>query len=90
MHIHVFQPRLWLIGAGMVEIGDLLLRQRRLGVEVAHIEGALDVVFDARPGIADDPHRAGDAALAWRAEADPGASIDDQEAPVRIPPDRAL
>ena len=62
----------------MVEIGDLVLRQRRPRVEVAHIEGALDVVLDAGAGIGDDPHRAGDAALARRSEADAGAAIDDQ------------
>ena len=62
LDIHVLKPRLWLVRAGMVEIGDLLLGQRGLGVEVAHIECALDVVLDARAGIGDDPHRAGDAA----------------------------
>ena len=46
----------------MVEIGDLLLGQRGLRVEVAHVQRALDVVLDPRPGIGDDPHRAGNAA----------------------------
>ena len=62
----------------MVEIGDLILRQRRLCVEVAHIEGALDVVLDARAGIGDDPHGSGDAAFARRAEPDPGSAVDNQ------------
>ncbi len=48
----------------MIEIGDLLLGQRRLRVEVAHVEGALDVVLDPGAGIGDDPHRAGNATLA--------------------------
>jgi len=47
----------------MVEIGDLLLGQRCLRIEVAHIESALDVVLDAGAGVGDDPHRARDAAL---------------------------
>ena len=62
----------------MVEIGDLLLGQRGLRVEVAHVERALDVVLDPRPGIGDDPHRAGNAAAARRTEADTGAAVDDQ------------
>ena len=74
----------------MVEIGNLLLGQRCLGVQVAHIEGPLDIVLDPRPGIGNDPHCAGDAALARRAEPDPSAAVDDQQPAVGIPPDRAL
>src|SRR5262249_28921300 len=84
------EPRLWLVRAGMVEIGDLILSKRGFRVQIAYIEGALDVVLNAGAGIGDDPHRAGDAALAWRAETDPGATVDDEEAAVGVPPDRAL
>src|SRR5262249_55620595 len=90
LNVHVAQARFWLVRAGMVEIGDLLGGQRRLRVQVAHIEGALDVVPDPGAGIGDDPHRAGNAALARRAEPDPGAAIDDQQPAVGVPPDRAL
>jgi hypothetical protein len=74
----------------MVEIGDLFLRQCCLRIEIAHIEGALDVMLDARSGIRDDPHRSGNAALAGRAEPDPGAAIHDQQPAVGVPPDRPL
>ena len=70
--------------------GDLLLRQRGLRVQVAHVQRALNVVLDPWAGIGDDPHRAGDAALARRAQPDPGAAIDDQQAAFGIPPDRPL
>ena len=74
----------------MVQIGDLVLGQRCLGVQVADIEGPLDIVLDPGPGVSDDPHCAGDAALAWRAEPDPGSAVNDQKAAIGIPPDSAL
>src|SRR5207244_2882256 len=64
--------------------------QRRMWIEVAHIEGSLDVVLDPRTGIGNDPHCAGNAALARRAQSDTGATIDEQELAVGIPPDRPL
>src|SRR6516225_7912369 len=87
---HVLEPRLWLIGAGVVEISDLLLGQRRLRIEIAYVEGALDVVLDPRTGVGDDPHRAWNTALARRAEPDPGAAVDNQETAFGVPPDRLL
>jgi hypothetical protein len=74
----------------MVEIGDLLLRQCRLRVEIAHIESSLNVVLDPRSGIGDDPHCAGHTALARRTQPDTGAAIDDQQPAVGVPPDCAL
>ena len=90
LNVHVPEARLGLVGSGMVQIGNLLLGQRCLGVQVADIEGPLDIVLDPRPGIGDDPHCAGDAALARRAEPDPGAAVNDQEPAIGIPPDSAL
>ena len=61
----------------MVEIGHLLLSQRGLRVQIAHVEGALNIMLHPGPRIGDDPHRPGNAALARRAEPDTGAAVDD-------------
>jgi hypothetical protein len=74
----------------VVEIGHLLLGQCGLRVQIAHVEGALNIMLDPGPRIGDDPHRPGDAALAGRAEPDPGAAVDDQQAALGVPPDRRL
>jgi hypothetical protein len=74
----------------VVEIGDLVLRECGLGIEVAHVKGPLDIVLDPRPGVADDPHGTRDSAHARRSQPHPGAAIDDQEPAVSVPPNRAL
>ena len=51
LHVHVAQAWLRLIGAGKIDIDDLILGQRCLRVQVAHVQRALDVVLHARPGI---------------------------------------
>ena len=47
-------------------------------------------MLDPGASIGDDPHRAGNAAVSRRAEPDPGAAVDDQEAADGVPPDRLL
>ena len=77
LNVHVLEARLWFVGAGMVEIGHLLLSQRGLRVQIAHVEGALNIMLHPGPRIGDDPHRPGNAALTRRAEPDTGAAVDD-------------
>ena len=74
----------------MVQVRHLLLGERRLGIEVAHVEGALNVMLDARPGVGDDPHGTGNPAATRGANASASLAIDDQLLGFGVPPDRGL
>src|SRR5262245_56897639 len=74
----------------MVQIRHVLLGERRLGIEVAHVEGALNVMLDARPSVGDGPHGAGNAAATRGANASASLAIDDQLLALGVPPDRGL
>src|SRR5580658_6251931 len=50
LNVHVLEPRLRLIGARVVDVGGLLLCQRSLRVEIAHVKRALNVVLEPGPG----------------------------------------
>ena len=88
LDVHVPQTRLRLIRTREVEVRDLLLRQRGLRIQIAHVQRALNVVLHARPRIGDHPHRPGNAAAPRRADADARLAVDDQLLGVVVPPDR--
>ena len=69
------QARLRLIGAGVVQIGDLLLGQRRLGVEVAHVEGRWMSCLTPGPALVMTRIVPGMPPLARRADADPARPL---------------
>src|SRR5262245_21438736 len=74
----------------MVQIRHVLLGERRLGIEVAHVEGALNVMLDARPSVGDDPHGTGNATTTRGANASASLAIDDELLALGVPPDRGL
>ena len=90
LDVHIPQAGLGLIGARVVQVRHLLLGERGRGIEVAHVEGALNVMLDARPGVRDDPHGPGNPATTRGANASSCLAIDDQLLALGVPPDRGL
>ena len=90
LHVHVAQPGLGFVRALMVEIIGLFLRDRGLGMEVAHVQGALDVVLEPRPGQRQDVDDARGAADALRAQPGAGVAVDDELLGVLVEPHRSL
>ena len=63
LDVHVAQARLGFVGAFVIHVVGLLFGEGSLGVQVAHVEGPLDVMLEARPGRGeniDDPRRPAD------------------------------
>jgi hypothetical protein len=61
----------------VIEIVGLLLGERGPGIEIAHVEGALDVVLEAGAREREDIDDARGPADALRADARAGLAVDD-------------
>ena len=88
--VHVDKARLRIIGAAMVEVSGLFLGERRCWIEVAYVDGALDVVLEAGPSKGEDIDDSRCAPHTLCADAGTRLSIDDQGLGFVVPPDRLL
>src|SRR5262249_6953948 len=74
------------VGARVVEIGRLLLAERGLRIDVANVEGALDVMLETRARQRENVDHARRSADPLRTNTHAGLAIDDQLAALGVEP----